>query len=478
MLTSKQLPYRRHPDVIQQVRPDPVPVDECGIPTQWAASKGLAPLWTLLVVTLACALHLGQSLAFLGPRKLLTRAGNRGFTGTLGTYRSISTTPTNPAAMAYSNEKKVAVLASGREVMVIGDTTTNAEFWHSIDDWATKTHYTAGTSDLPGASNVAIAPLVIAGTDCLVAVWEQSGTGGGRTNGFVYMAVGIFNAGATTLTWGTAITVSGDAAYGPYLDVVAHAEGSGGKAHVVFGYNGGNAVYHTIATINSSGVLTGWGGNSQFGTGVGADSRPSITFDPATKDLFVVWYDLATGVGKGVQFIRIAYTGGTWPPGATVPVDTTVYPPDIAYYVKAEWWAAGGILYISGLVWDGTIAKRMLYETSNFTSFTQDFLVSTTNTTDTLTVGSSAVDPNTGDVYFLGRLYNSGCTDLIYRRWTRATATIGAVVTIETSTALTLYGPSTNYGGHATAWARTTKIGFAWTSGTVSPWTIKAVALT
>jgi hypothetical protein len=96
--------------------------------------------------------------------------------------QTISATPTNALATAYSNQKKLAVLPSGREVVVIGDTTTTGQFWWSDDGWATKTNYSA---DIGGWSDGSIDVFTDSGgTTRLVAVWKQSGTSGtGPTGG-------------------------------------------------------------------------------------------------------------------------------------------------------------------------------------------------------------------------------------------------------------------------------------------------------
>src|SRR5687768_12637305 len=126
---------------------------------------------------------------------------------------------TNNAATAFSNQRKIARLSTGRTVTAYSDTGTNAKFKWS-DDGVAWTDYSA---DIAGWINGSFSSYVDSGgVERLVAAWKQSGAGGGRTDARVYTMVGTFNAGRTTLTWGTAWTAGDNDAAGGFYGTFAN----------------------------------------------------------------------------------------------------------------------------------------------------------------------------------------------------------------------------------------------------------------
>lgn len=399
-------------------------------------------------------------------------ASPKGIGTTLGTLRSISTTPTNAVATGLSSQKKEATLSTGREVVVIGDTTTNAQFWWSDDDWATKTNYSV---DIAGWSNGSIACYVDSGgTERLVAVWKQSGTGGGRTSGNSYIVTGAFNAGRTTITWGTVIDHIANSNY-DFPDVVVYAEGTGGTAHTVYCLVTATPetyAFHKAFTINSSGAMTGGSSDNIGGSydSAGAWMYPSICIDPATKDLHMAWSAPGSGSGKGIRYRRaayMAYTSGAWTYATEVEVDSTRYVVNTARYVVSRWNSHDSMVVIGGLIYDGANNDLMQYESTNFTSFTTRTLSNDVSSGNAVFEGGMAIDSGTGDSYFAGR--NGAQSDVAYYKWKRSTTTLGSRVVIEAANVTTPY---------VYVWARTTKIGFLWTALNSSPYTVKAAALT
>lgn len=336
-------------------------------------------------------------------------------------------TSTFATATAHSNQKKVVRLSQSTLVAVIGSTSTNAEFWYSNDNGTTWTQYAAGTSDITGATNVSIASYVDSGSvERLVAVWEQSGTGGSRTDGDVYMAVGTFNAGRTTLTWGTAVAHLTGGPYGPYPDVVVHAEGTGGKAHLVMSYSGANAVYHVVGTIDSAGALT-TAYNNQFGAG----GYPTIALNAATKDLYVAWSGTTTGADQGIRFAKGAYSAGAWTWGTDREIDNTRYINSVATWLRCLY--DGTRVVIVGEVFDGTNYDLIAHERDTAdTTTTTRLLLDNAATTARLDFGSASFDGN-GNLYIFGVNQDQadGSKNLVYRIWTRATATLAAQVVVD-----------------------------------------------
>lgn len=384
------------------------------------------------------------------------------------TAQTITSTPTNSAATAYSHQKKEATLSTGREVVVIATTGTNAEFWWSDDGFATKTQFTAGTSDIAGWSNGAIAPTVVGSTEYLVATWKQSGTGGGRADTDAYVMVGTFNAGRTTLTWGTAVSILGGAGSYGYPDLVVTPDGSGAAVLVVLSYvSGGNvqAAYrgYTVSGTTLTAMPAGLslvGGNYLSAT---PGTFPSADIDHTTKVAHVAWSAGATGSGFGIRYRTFTLGSNVWTPGTTVEVDTGYYVGGVnGHTIQCRWDAVrskvivGGQWFTGGATW-----SFRAFESSNFTSFT-NIIDSGTESSDN---GCFVIDPPTGDIYITGQ--NSTYTDFGYRKWTRATSTLGSSVSTDTSVT---GGPRFSYAWHS---ANTPAVRWIYTSGSSSPFSVK-----
>jgi hypothetical protein len=388
--------------------------------------------------------------------------------------QTISATPTNALATAYSNQKKLAVLSSGREVVVIGDTSTTGQFWWSDDGWATKTNYSA---DIGGWSDGSIDVYTDSGgTQRIVAVWKQSGTsgtgptGGARTDGWVYSAVGTLNAGATTITWGAALNVYDDTSH-LYLDVAVTGYSTGGRALISAARIAGatNFAHFYQHDISSSGVISQHNGVVPFYTGGGYGSAtvytwPSVCLDPSGNG-HSAWSAGTTGAGKGIRYAKLGFASGNWTlSGSEVEVDNTRYATNASRWVACRWNAHDSMVVIGGLINTAAAASNdlMQYESTNFTAFTTRTL-GTGLTTGAVYEGGLAIDAATGDSYFAGR--NSGQSDVAYYQWVRATTTLGSRTVIESAN---------NTSPYVYAWARSFKIGFVWTALASSPYTVKA----
>lgn len=374
---------------------------------------------------------------------------------------------TTGAATAYSNQKKALTLSTGRQVVVVANGAfTHGNFYRS-DDGQTWTRYSGGSEHIAGWSNGSIASYVDSGgTERLVAVWVQSGTGGGRTSGEIYVMVGTFNADRTTLTWGTAMLMGNASGWGGYNypDIVVTPEGTGGVAHVVAGtYTGGNVhLWRAEHAISSTGTQSSTGGIAVV-NGVAGGGYPFASFDidPVTKRLFLAWTMGMTGAGKGVRFRTAAYSAGTWTWAIEVEVDTGHYIDSTSRWLNCRW--DGTRVVIGGYLLDGTNGDLMQYESTNFTSFPTTYThVNNAGTTERMNAGSMAVDLATGDVYFFGGDAETVNT-FRYRKWTRSGTSLGSVVVLDT----------TGTQQFANAWYWGNKVRWIYTAGNNSPYAVK-----
>lgn len=359
-------------------------------------------------------------------------------------------TATSPTGV--SNQKKLRRLSNGFLVAIVASTSTNAEVWYSTDDGGSWTQYSG--ADIAGWANGSIYAYVDSpgGVERLVAVWKQTGTGGSpaRTSGKIYVAVGTFNSGRTTLTWGTAVDTLTNAVDFDYPDLVAMAEGTGGVARIVSSYTSASENFAPFlrVDIDSSGALTiptreASAGNFGFGqwgfiganTGVNVHSNPSIDYDPATKRLFMVRSAGTTGSGKGVRFTTASYSTGVWTWSSEVTVDSTVYVSTPALEGVICLWD-GTRAVIGGMVWDGASYHIQIWDApSPFTTFTER--VDTTVAASAALLGfGMAINPGTGDVFLFGSPLSGTYNNVGYRKATRSgtTLTLGSVTTTDTFT--------------------------------------------
>lgn len=345
-------------------------------------------------------------------------------------------TSTYATASAYSNQKKLVRLSQDTLVAVNASTGTNAEFWYSTDNGSTWAQFTAGTSDIAGWSNGSISSYIDSGgTERLVAVWRQSGTGGGRTNGEHYCMVGAFNSARTTLTWSAALD-TGIGSSSDYFDLVTCADGTGGLAMIALSFANGSvtqAVYE-IVSINSSGTATLVAGPALLGgsyTSATPGSFPSVCMNPSTKDIYVAWSAGATGSGYGIRFRKGAYSSGTWTLGAEREIDNTRYIDTSARWLRCLF--DGTRVIIAGEVYDGANYDIIAHERDAAdTTTTTRVLVDNAATTARIDFGSASYN-GSGNLYFFGVNQDQadGSKNLVYRVWTRATTTLAAQVVVD-----------------------------------------------
>lgn len=347
-------------------------------------------------------------------------------------------TSTHGAATGFGNQKKVVRLSDGVLVAVFASTSANGELWYSNDNGATWTQYSG--SDIAGFNNGSISAYVDSGgTERLVAVWKQSGTGGTRTDLNVYVNVGTFNAGKTSLTWSTAVDVtSSPASARNYPDVVAHAEGTGGAAHVVMSVTAADPFLYTTyekVSVDSSGVPSVSVTNTVLGGNytVNVDSWPSITVNPATKDLYAAWSAGSTGSGKGIRFKKATYSIGTWTWGTEREIDSARYLAGTPNWLRCLY--DGTRIVIVGEVSDGANNDVIAHERDlGDTTTTPRELSGNVASASRLAYGSASYDLD-GNLYVFGVNQDEadGSKDLVYRKWTRAGASLGSEVVLDSS---------------------------------------------
>lgn len=380
---------------------------------------------------------------------------------------STATVPT-----AYSNQKKHKRLSNGYLIAILATTTTNAELWYSTDNGGTWTQY-AG-ADIAGWSDGSFDTYVDSpgNVERIVVAWKQSGTGGGRTDNQTYCMVGTFNAGRTTITWvGTGTAISGESEI-VFPDVAAHPEGTGGVAHFVgTRQNTADAVYYRRA-IDSAGALGALaGGTSLSGAGAvtgspSARSWASICINLADKRLHVTWSNNALGTNKGQRYRTAAYSTGSWTWASEVEVSTAYAPAAPSRGVTCRW--DGTRIVIAGLLTDaGTTDTLVIWDSTNFTSFTNRIATATT-----LYGFSFDVDVATGDVYCFGSGFNgSAYTNAQYRKATRSGAalSLGSIVVLEAFT-----GSASNPAYVSAVYTSvSTRIDLIYTKGSSSPYDVR-----
>jgi hypothetical protein len=383
------------------------------------------------------------------------------------TFPATIGTSTATTATSYGNQRKLVRLSTGRMVAVFGDTSTNAKFKYS-DDGVTWTDYQA---DIAGWANGSISSYVTSGgAEYIVAVWEQSGTGGGRTNGDAYIMTGSLNSSRTSISWGSALGAgSGSGSPGTeYPTLVAHAEGTGGAAHVVLSQTNAtptNTVIYSQFTVSSNGVISATNVNNTIGAatyGVNVATFPSIDYNPVTKDLFVAWSAGTTGSGKGIRFRKATYSSSSWTWNTEREIDSTHYLADNVNWLNCVF--DGARVLIGGEFWNGSVLNIMLYERDAAdTTTTPRILAANVGGSPRAVIGSLTYDRE-GNVYVLGIGGGTGAQPN-YRIWNRSTQTTSSQYFLESW-----------FSGQSISAARgyyNGKIDFIYTYGNNSPYAVK-----
>lgn len=246
---------------------------------------------------------------------------------------------------------------------------------------------------------------------------------------------GTPNAGRTAWTWGTAIAVSNASGPGYYPDVIAHREGTGWKAHVVWGVINGRVI-HRVVDITSGGVFT----NGTLTTISGTNSTsthqfPSIDFNHtgdgksiagATPHLYLGWSQIDSS--KALKFKKATYSGGTWTWGT----ERSIVADRVVDETSNDTWL--------NTIFDGTrvlFVGRLGVVTKFFSIFERDAADTATTTHIDTSAGiqpysGSASYDSAGNLYIFG--YNTSNQFMTRWKWTRATNTVETGVTVDATT--------------------------------------------
>lgn len=382
------------------------------------------------------------------------------------------TTSTAATATAYSNQRKVDRCQNG--VLWAAAVTNNdngwIEFSYSADNGATWTLDTTKTGSVTlGLSYTQNFSFFIDLDDFAHLVYKSN------YDGYIYYRRGTPNAGRTAWTWSAPLTLrgSGYESTVDYPDVVAHREGTGWVAHaVVSRSNTLESVYHHHINITSGGVAT-LSATTMLGNYANTNHRfPSIDFNHtgdgktvagSTPHLYVAWSAGATGAGNGIRFKKATYSGGSWTWGTEREIDSTRY-----WTVHAGQTMFDGtrVVIAVPMATEGANGDIVIYERDAAdTTTTTRILVDNAATTERLLLGSASYD-GAGNVYLLGRNHDeaAGTYDLVYRKWTRATTTLGPEVVIDAGVGEPYVSAKRGYSNN--------RIEFIYTDGTSSPYNV------
>ena len=333
----------------------------------------------------------------------------------------ISTTGT-PTASAHSNQRKVDRTSNGNLWVLTNDRPQpeiQGSFYLSTDDGATWTrkHY------LISVGSTAVYPFnssfFIDQDDYAHVVYKD------KSNGYIYYMRGTPDAARTSWTWSAPLDLTTTEIV-DYPDVVAHREGAGWVAHIVFSRmsSGANdtALYRQV-TISSTGTITlgslALVGNASYGNT--NHKFPSIDFHHTgdgktvaggTPHLYVAWSAGDTGAGKGIRFSKATYNAGAWTWSTQRELSST-------YYIKSN-------LHWINCIFDGT--RAMVTGCVGDTSLNNDIVIIERDVADTTTtmhvdtfelayIGSSTYDDK-GNVYIIG---SPGGTTSYVMKWDRST---------------------------------------------------------
>jgi hypothetical protein len=274
---------------------------------------------------------------------------------------------------------------------------------------------------------------------------------------------GTPNAARTAWTWSAPVILTGTGNSHP--DIVAHREGTGWVAHVVYLFRSdANATYRRVI-IASDGTVTLSPTTSLIANSTGtAFPYPSLDFhhtgDGKTvaggaPHLFIAYSAGGTGAGKGIRFRKVTYASGSWTVEPEREIDPTRW-----INTEDQWLTCsfdGTRAVVAGTLANqaATAVHLCLYERDAADTTT----TIRTNTETALQRGSASFDAS-GNVHFVGR---TG-TALHRRRWQRATGTFDA--SVETDTTGSQYNASAKR-GHSTK-----RIEWAYTDGTASPFAV------
>lgn len=326
-------------------------------------------------------------------------------------------------ATGYVGARSIAATSTGRLWALTGNGTT-LQMWYSDDNGVTWTRNTSADITTVQVTSSTFS-LYIDADDHAHAVYNNVS---GNTCTYARMAsIGAntsWSATATVATIGSGTTL--------FPHIVAHREGTGWKAHVVYERADPGPTYtmsHVPITITSGNVITVGtelavqAGNSGGNQPIGLDFYHTMA-DPkavqsSTPHLFTAWISL--GAPNVVWFCKATYSSGTWTWGTPRTILVTYN-------------SAAGDQH--SILFDGTrvvIAAQTSGFTPTVTLYERD-AADTTTTTRTMTSMTilrprALYNTATQDVFIIGEAAAGNSVD--YKIYTRSTDTWGTQTAIE-----------------------------------------------
>lgn len=375
------------------------------------------------------------------------------------------------ASTAYGNQRKIDrcqndVMWAFREN---GANAAIASTYYSIDEGATWTY--AGNVDNGSGQTTrnyqTNFSIFIDLDDYAHVVFKDN------SNGYIYYRRGTPNAARTAWTW-SAATSLWSATTGNHPDVVAHRQGTGWRAHVVFYNSNGHTNYARISVTSTGGISIEAAASTinAAAHSTTISSYPSIDFNHTgdgktvaggTPHLYVAWSTGATGAGKGIRFRKAVYSAGSWTWNAEREIDT-------ARYVQHESFLTcmfdGTRVVMVGFVYDGALDTLIIHDrdaADSETALRTPLL--NVGIADRLAYGSATYD-GSGDIYAFGaeQGQTTGNEDTSYRKWTRSTNNIGPKVIIDATTEVPYVSAKRGYSNG--------KIEWVYTDGSASPYSV------
>ena len=317
-------------------------------------------------------------------------------------------------ATSFVSPRSLQATSTGRLWVAAGDATANTiEFWYSDDAGVTWTENTAAQITWDGANYFAF---YIDADDHAHIAYDETAT--------VALKYRRNKSISTTSAWSAASTVDSTTATAyQWADLVAHREGTGWKAHILYKRNttGTDLMLYAPITITSADVITVetkvtvdsdvGASNAAGGIDFHHTASDEKAIQSSTPHLYMVWCDGAWSV----NFAKYTYSGGSWTAGTTRVI-----------------WTAGAALYAVSMVFDGTrVIIAATVNSATMALFERDAADTTTTSqasTSSLLAQCVTYDQES-NVWIVGD-NNSG--DLYARKFVRSTLTWASAELVDT----------------------------------------------
>lgn len=346
---------------------------------------------------------------------------------------TVATNVSNQAT-AYGNERKIDRAANGTLVAAF-KAGSPVELRSSQDQGAT---WGPAFATIAAQFNTILSSSIfIDQDDHLHVVVEDDRS---ADNKDIRYSRGVPNAARTAWSMSAPVTVHvGSAAVRQTPDVVAHREGTGWVAHVVWSQPG--SVRYAPVTITSTGTITA-GAEQGLGNSGSDRAYPSIDFhhtgdgktiQGGTPHLYVGWSAGGTGAGLGIRFRRAAYAAGAWTWGTEREIVATSYHRSEYDFLTCMF--DGTRAVIAGFLFNAATGTQALalYERDAADTTTTTRALGAHTINDPSFYGTATVDQG-GNVYLFGRTNTDPNTTkrVGYRRWARASGTFEPPVPLTT----------------------------------------------